>query len=370
MDAFNIFKDPTPTEELVGKHKAARFDITGIPGTPENLDVVLWTVQVEGLIAYAQVSTARGEMADFEPTVKTILSSLRFESISPTADGPASLGGKILFVSQRDGNLELYSMNADGSQQKRLTNTKQNEQCADWSPDGSQIVYSRTDDFQIYTMAADGSRQKKISSGNNITSNPSYSPDGKRIAYASLQRSGNTVKQANIRLVNANGSNGKDLIPKSDFLFVSDPEWTADGTTILFVASKQASGKAFLYTINVDGTGLKQLFSQSVSTKASPRWSPDGSQILFHVEQDNGNLAVYVVNADGTNSRRVTPGHYNNRNTVWAPDGKHLLVMSNRDGFFKLYLIDLDGKFVSQLTHSIYDGCPAWWFDNTQEAAK
>jgi len=94
---------------------------------------------------------------------------------------------KIAFSSWRDGNGEIYVMNTDGSEQKRLTNSPNSDGSPCWSPDGKKIVFTskRDGNIEIYVMNADGSEQRNLTNNPAIDAWPSWSPDGEKIAFNS-----------------------------------------------------------------------------------------------------------------------------------------------------------------------------------------
>ena len=118
-----------------------------------------------------------------------VLVALAVSAARPQDTGAAFNGtnGRIVFVSSRDGNYEVYSMNSDGSGQTNLSNNPAGELAPEWSPDGSKIVFTsfRDGNAEIYTMNADGTGQTRLTYNSATDSNPTWSPDGQKIAFRS-----------------------------------------------------------------------------------------------------------------------------------------------------------------------------------------
>ncbi len=173
--------------------------------------------------------------------------------------GPRQL---IAFASERDGNYEIYVMNADGSEQIRLTNDPATDVSPAWSPDGRRLAFpsERNGSYGIYVMNADGSRQTRLTNYRDYS--PAWSPDGRRIAFLS-QRDNNQ----DIYAMNADGSGQVRLTndPGEDV----DPAWSADGNRIAFVSHRDANFE--IYVMNVDGSGKSRL-TNNFQKDLSPAW--------------------------------------------------------------------------------------------------
>jgi hypothetical protein len=123
------------------------------------------------------------------------------------------LNNKIVFTSNRDGNEEIYSMNADGTGQTRLTNDPANDYGPYWSPDGSKIVFQseRDGNSEIYVMNADGTGQTRLTNNPAVDSSPAWSPDGSQIAFHS-DRNGNF----DVFTMDATTGDARGLFPPTD----------------------------------------------------------------------------------------------------------------------------------------------------------
>jgi dipeptidyl aminopeptidase/acylaminoacyl peptidase len=161
-----------------------------------------------------------------------------------------------------------------------------------WSPDGTKIAFAteRDGDFEIYVMDADGSHQTRLTNDPAGDLHPAWSPDGTKIAFTT-DRGGNCCQ---IYSMNTDGSNPVRLT--DDAAFNSDASWSPDGTKLAFATNRD--GEFEIYSINADGTNPTNL-TQSGAYDADPAWSPDGTMVAFTTNR-NGPNQIAVVNADGS----------------------------------------------------------------------
>src|SRR5437588_173733 len=144
------------------------------------------------------------------------------------ANGP--FNGKIAFETDRDGNKEIYVMNADGTGQVNISNNPALDANPYWSPDGTKITFdsNRDGNFEIYVMNADGSNQTRVTNNTASDQDPSFSPDGTKIVFQSNRVQSSTPQ---IFVMNADGTNPVQLTSAGGNF---DPAFSPDGTKITF----------------------------------------------------------------------------------------------------------------------------------------
>jgi TolB protein len=232
------------------------------------------------------------------------------------------------------------------------------------------------ENVQIFSVARPGAKARKLTSGGNGF-NPDYSPDGRQIVFE--RRFGGARPDAIVTMGSDGSSPGlvQTTCSANPCLGDNSPAWSPDGNRLVFerafgpIIDDQASGGLDLVTANTDGSG-EQLILDIAGNAREPhdaQWSPDGTRIAVNVlnikARPRNGSAIYVLDADGSNLRRVTPMRLNAGNPDWSPDGKRIVFNSSYEGqaAVEIYTIRPDGgglKRVRREPRNSFSFEPVW----------
>ncbi len=271
--------------------------------------------------------------------------------IPPTAT-PDQGADRIAFASYRDGNSEIYVMNADGSDQTRLTSNAAADEFPTWLPDGNRIGFdsARDGNYEVYVMNADGSGVSRLTYDPTRDWDAAWSPDGQRIAFTC----GGQTANAEICIMDSDGSHRVNLTNYWDRDM--EPAWSPDGRRIAFMSVRD--GYWSILVMNADGSGQTRLTEGEVDL--SPAWSSDGQRIAF-TSRRSGWRQIYTMNADGSGLVRLTNHQAHDYSPTWSPDGRRIAFVSERDGNAEIYVMNADGSGQTRLTsNQTSDDAPAW----------
>lgn len=336
----------------------------------------------------AQLATAQPSVA---PNTRQALPGATDTLISPRSPSPTALpqsnagsnvtdppGGKIAFASKRDGDWEIYTLNAAGSGLTRLTRSPGYDWAPAWSPDGRRIAFGskRDGNWELYMMGADGSGATRLTNNAAGDWNPTWSPDGAQLLFETF-RDGN----GEIYVMNADGSAAENLT-RNPFCDL-EPAWSPDGKRIVFVSDRDdpdpdkcGNGSnpecvEHIYVMNADGTGKTRLTNQA-AIDSEPAWSPDGKWIVFASTVGDSNplqcgfneypacdRQLYRMNPDGSGVTPLTDIPAGASSPAWSSDGKWIAYVSTVNDASGIFLLEFVRGTPRALT-SEHDMDPAW----------
>lgn len=283
------------------------------------------------------------------------------DTAKPTFQLSCSRAELIAFESDSSGADKLWTMRTDGSYPTRITGGPDVDGPAEWSPDGTQLVFLRQTNSadEIWAVGADGSNPTRLIQGTFVRS-PTWSPDGTRIAFIK----GSDDSHANIWVMGADGSNPTNLT--QDQSTYGPLDWSPDGSRLLFESSRTGSTSIDIWVIDADGSNPTDLTNTAGFTRF-PRWSPDGSTIAY---VNNAALnELELRDADGSNPR-VLADSIQFAAPRWSPDGTRIAFLKNGNTALDIWTIASDGTGETDVTRgaAIQPDHPRWSPDGTRIA--
>lgn len=257
-------------------------------------------------------------------------------------------GTKLLYISDSTGSYELWTMNANGSNKKQLTEGAHIENYlgmrgwdASWCSDGMQVAYTSQaiengdKDADIWIVDIDGTNNTKITDDGKQNLRPRCQPGSENIAYLS-----NTSGNGGIWIMNKDGS-GKVQVEDG---LVYDAEWSPDGTKMIYVKIDSKNLSSAIWLMDADGANKKSLTNNSMKFASIrfPQWSPDGTKIVFNSE-DNGEYEIWVMNIDATGQVKIGNGLA----PQWSPNGDKIAFTEVKDNKFSIAFLSLHEELIS-----------------------
>ncbi len=270
---------------------------------------------------------------------------------------------------------EIYLMDGDGSNPRRVTENAAFDCFPALSPDGTRIVFdsnrlrAASDPFNtshLFVMNVDGTGQTPLVPGASAT----WSPDGKQIAFhASASGAGRPINalpgaattDGDIFVLNVADFLAKRTPPRNltnnPAAIDDDPDWSPDGRTIAYTSHAVTDTgddhrTAEIYMTAADGTGRPTRLTNDDEEERAPAWSPDGTRLVFMCRRGGADFEICVMNADGTGQVQLTDNTIADLTPSWSPDARKILFHRRVGGRgqFQLFVINSDGSGERQLT--------------------
>ena len=253
------------------------------------------------------------------------------------------------------------------SNMRKIINHPSDDQYPEANRDGSMIAYQarKNGNYDIFYFDPSQKRIIVTQASRHISddTSPAWSADGKELYFTSSRLKSDAIWKKRVQ-----GGKGVRQITTREGINDAQPHVSPDGKKLVFCSTKQGRGRRpetpTLWVCDVDGSMMTQ-----IGAGFNPRWSPDGSKILFHARSGD-NYDIWMINPDGTELTQLTTDSADDVDACWSPDGRMVAFSSNREGSYKtapnydIWVFDMDGTGISQLTYDIAtDGAPEWSAD-------
>jgi Tol biopolymer transport system component len=259
-------------------------------------------------------------------------------------------GDVIAFVSNRDGNYDVYITTADGSNQLRITNSPAPESAPVWTS-SANLVFATWADNKSTVYSANSNDPTPRVIGTVAVRQPSVSPDGKKLLYSKGQFPSMQIAESGL-----DGSTERELTrtPSAQF----NATYSPDQKQIAF-ARMDSTRQLQVFVMNADGTGERQLtrFAADEGSPQWPAWSPDGARLAiqsgkYDRQNPSANTAhIWLIDVKSGAPIKLNPhGAYLDETPSWFPDGKRIAFQSNRSGRMEIWVMNADGTGAVQIT--------------------
>ncbi len=248
----------------------------------------------------------------------------------------------IVFATNREGNSQLFVMDADGGNAMRAVELSVIEgRSPDWSVN-NEVVYEHEND--IYVVNLNDGNVRRLTNDDFDNTEPVWSPDGNAIAFSTDREEGDPE----IFVMDGNGGNLTNVTNNPGF--DGQPAWSRNNQ-IAFASNR--TGNNDIFVMGADGSNPVNLTADQASQDNDPSWNRDSNAIAFVTNRDGGDLEIYVMDAYGGYHRPVTSGGSSapNRHPTWTSEGR-ILFVSERDGNNEIYIVDADGNNITNLTNN------------------
>ncbi len=307
-------------------------------------------------------STAVGKRYTGSPITMRFLRSMVHrwadELVSYYTGEPGIAQTEILYVSEdKAGGRDLFVMDYDGFGPKRVTSDRKLSLMPTWSPDQRSVVYTtyRQNSQEIVQIELNKGKKRILVPPESLNITPAFSPNGRLLTYASARQGNSDIFTMSLRT--------KEKKKKRLTFHASadlSPTWAPDGQKLAFTSDR--SGRPQIYIMNADGSNIRRLTFDG-PYNASPAWSPRGDWIAYVCRVPGDGLKLCRISPDSQRRVQITsgpPGEIDD-SPSWAPDGRHLVFSSTRDGRSDIYMIYFDGTGLERLTKGgRHHSFPSW----------
>ncbi len=263
---------------------------------------------------------------------------------------------QIAFSSLKGSSKEIYVMDYDGENVRTITANGGINKFPEWAIDNSKLVFitklPRKAAWELWIQDLTGGRTV-IPTPTSYVSSPALSPDGAQVVFSARARG---RVDSDVFVSELDGRGRRQLTNHSSI--DTSPAWSPTARQIAFVSDR--SGTPQVWMMDVDGSNIRRLVDRGGHCD-SPSWSPDGSYVLYSWQAPRRyKHDIFVVEVVSGNLLQLTSGRGSNENPHWSPDGRHVAFQSDRSGTKQIFVMNLNGNHLKQLTAYGINESPAW----------
>jgi TolB protein len=267
--------------------------------------------------------------------LKTISRAIASDVLLTLTNDEGDFNTKIAFVYKKGPKSDLYAINYDGSELKRITTHQTIIIAPRWSPDGNFLAFTSFRDRrpEVYIRNLKKGTDKKVASFEGLNLCGSFSPDGKKLLLT-------LSKDGNEEIYSLDLDTMKLRRLTNNYSIDVSPAWSPNGKKIAFVSNR--AGSPQIYTMDADGNNVKRItFEGNYNT--SPSWSPRGDRIAYE-GLINNKYQIFSVDGDGNNPLQLTFDAANNESPSWSPSGRQIVYASRKNSKSNIFIMNSNGS--------------------------
>jgi Tol biopolymer transport system component len=314
-----------------------------------------WPTAAKSFLALLVVCCAASLMATFGaglPTTEPAIQQSASPTPTPITNGlpVVSPNGKLIaFNSNSGGEDDLFVISANGKDQRQLTHTPEDEGNLAWTTNGKEILFSVFKDgmSRLFAIEPNGKNQRELARAPGRA--PTLSPEGKRLVYMAGSW---TATRLTVSLLD--GTNARQITDDSSIAW--NNHWSPDGKRIAFTSRENPKSELAVFVMNADGSGRRQVTHIPAEEGGAqwPVWSPNGRLLAVQVNSrtTKNSAHIWIVDAATGDAHKIAAhsAAYVDETPSWFPDGKRIAFQSNRTGRMEVWVMNADGSGARQLT--------------------
>lgn len=262
----------------------------------------------------------------------------------------------ILYTKLTDGYWQLWTTDSTGVIPNQITSSLKDKRTAVWADNGNAVIY-RTNNGKLFMIDLKTKHEQELLSKYTYINNPNYSDVKKQVVFVRFDPRG--VDLSDIWIADLDGSNSRILT--RDRILKYQPKFSKDGNKICYVQASKEKTKHNLWIMDSDGNNRIQL-TDSKSFDTLPAFSPDGKYIAYTSNKDGGDYEIYLYDIKKKKDSRLTNNKGLDSTASFSPNGKEIVFVSNRSGNQQLWIMNIDGTNLRQITNGQESIEPVWQY--------